>query len=493
MQGDEVMDEHGHKKTQTAENEDEMSFPTGNHDDDEEEEDDNAPMPFGDDDDEASNKQQDVSGLNESKDSATGMQIGGLDDDDEQDAAGTKEDASTTTQDAEQEAKKKKRKQQQVGPKRRRTRRKVVIDNDATELDGEHMKNMIQDTSDITLAHIPHPADWAGEDEDEDTQSLGALTLSQVSLKRSAPKAQSIGQEDNLILKCLTFEELLARPNIGDDGQLAPRLLRLWKKNLSRVQGKPWPYPKRAKTTDGEEDSVEVARKATEEQESEDEEGSMVSAGAGKKQGMEQEEDEGMPMPQDDDSEQGPMAMQQDDEDGNAFPMGDDDEEEEDDNAAPIPFDDDDEDASAATSENKYGLDNWEMVNAAFAKEGGQDDEEEDEDDPRQEAGTELASSNTKWHKHTVRVLQLFQRSMGNKGGDTDVHGNPKADHLSFDELSKSCSRRTASGVFFELLQLKTWDFIEVDQGESYGDITVCTTFDVHCVIGFDHLLSACI
>ena len=32
---------------------------------------------------------------------------------------------------------------------------------------------------------------------------------------------------------------------------------------------------------------------------------------------------------------------------------------------------------------------------------------------------------------------------------------------------------RTAAGVFFELLQLKTWDFIEVDQDEAYGTIAI--------------------
>jgi len=32
----------------------------------------------------------------------------------------------------------------------------VVIDNDETELDDEHMKNMMHHTSDITLTHVPH-------------------------------------------------------------------------------------------------------------------------------------------------------------------------------------------------------------------------------------------------------------------------------------------------------------------------------------------------
>jgi hypothetical protein len=37
---------------------------------------------------------------------------------------------------------------------------------------------------------------------------------------------------------------------------------------------------------------------------------------------------------------------------------------------------------------------------------------------------------------------------------------------LSYNKLSKGCSRHTAASVFFELLQLKTWDFIELDQDE---------------------------
>jgi cohesin complex subunit SCC1 len=44
---------------------------------------------------------------------------------------------------------------------------------------------------------------------------------------------------------------------------------------------------------------------------------------------------------------------------------------------------------------------------------------------------------------------------------------------LSYNKLSGGCSRRTAAGVFFELLQLKTWDFIELNQEEEYGDIEV--------------------
>jgi cohesin complex subunit SCC1 len=90
-------------------------------------------------------------------------------------------------------------------------------------------------------------------------------------------------------------------------------------------------------------------------------------------------------------------------------------------------------------------------------------DEEEEED--RQAPGDELVSSTSKWHKHTVKVYNMLKKSMGDEEG--------KAPQLSFDNLSKGCSRRTAAGVFFELLQLKTWDFVELNQDESYGDIQI--------------------
>ena len=51
-------------------------------------------------------------------------------------------------------------------------------------------------------------------------------------------------------------------------------------------------------------------------------------------------------------------------------------------------------------------------------------------------------------------------------------------DEVSYNAISgvtsgRKVGRRTAAGVFFEVLQLKTWDFIEVNQEGSYGDITV--------------------
>ena len=90
----------------------------------------------------------------------------------------------------------------------------------------------------------------------------------------------------------------------------------------------------------------------------------------------------------------------------------------------------------------------------------------DDEDAPRQGAGDQVVDSSTKWHKHTIAVFDILKKNMDVDNGGTEM--------LSFEQLVKgSVSRRTAAGVFFELLQLKTWDFVELDQDEPYTDILV--------------------
>jgi hypothetical protein len=106
----------------------------------------------------------------------------------------------------------------------------------------------------------------------------------------------------------------------------------------------------------------------------------------------------------------------------------------------------------------------------------------DDEEDPRQEAGDSAVSSMGKWHKHTVKVYSMLKDNMAAPGEGQDEAGDePKPERLSYEKLSTGCSRRTAAGVFFELLQLKTWDYIDLDQDESYGDIKVshCRMFSL--------------
>ena len=74
-----------------------------------------------------------------------------------------------------------------------------------------------------------------------------------------------------------------------------------------------------------------------------------------------------------------------------------------------------------------------------------------------------------------VRVLGMLKRNMKSDADDEDDLDDEteKPTELSYNKLSAGCSRRTAAGVFFELLQLKTWDFVSLDQEKDYGDIIV--------------------
>jgi cohesin complex subunit SCC1 len=67
----------------------------------------------------------------------------------------------------------------------------------------------------------------------------------------------------------------------------------------------------------------------------------------------------------------------------------------------------------------------------------------------------------TKWHKNTIKVFEVLKHNLKQK------------EVVSFDYLSKYATRRTASGLFFEMLQLKTLNYIEVDQNQSFGDIRI--------------------
>ncbi|CAN0079618.1 unnamed protein product [Scytosiphon promiscuus] len=82
-------------------------------------------------------------------------------------------------------------------------------------------------------------------------------------------------------------------------------------------------------------------------------------------------------------------------------------------------------------------------------------------DEGRSDSGGALPRH--KWHPHTVKVLRLVQKQLRAPRGPGVTHGS----------LTRGAKRRTAAGAFFELLQLKTWDFVELSQQESYGDIKV--------------------
>merc|ERR1711971_1497491 len=110
---------------------------------------------------------------------------------------------------------------------------------------------------------------------------------------------------------------------------------------------------------------------------------------------------------------------------------------------------------SISTQDSTFSLGAVNDLEREFLQKGNQD--------TRQEQGSDLALSSSQWHVHTVKVLEIIKRNLQDE----------ERDNLSYRSLTKGCSRRTASGFFFELLQLKTWDFIDVRQDESYGDVLI--------------------
>lgn len=316
------------------------------------------------------------------------------------------------------EEEKPKKKRKSTVDRRKRKRRKVLIDNDNKDLSNEHIRAMLKDCSDIVLDNKIHPADWIEQDAETRTDASKDL--------RTA----------------LPYDVLIARPRLGDDGCLNPELLALWTTNASEVRGKPKSYRLRGRA--GEEQRART-----------------IIEDAAKAEDVEirrrdQESDSGSEK----DSMDGEFAVADD------IPQDASDLLE-----APPAFDDEDEDVpQLRMSDSGMNLDTTPTSPGEVFELGLVNDFEDDiEHDPRQEAGSELASSASKWHKHTVKVLSMLQRNLANPSEDkVDVPS-----HLSYSQLSNDCSRRTAASVFFELLQLKTWDFIELDQDESYGDIKV--------------------
>lgn len=397
--------------------------------------------------------------------------IGGLESDEEEEGS----------------AKKKAGKKRDSKTADRRNKRKIIIDNDKTELTSEHIKNMLADTSDIVRQNIPHPADWNPDEDgevDELTDPWGGFNM-----KRRKNRG--------IILETLPYEKLLARPNMGDDGCLAPELLKLWTNNAARILGKPHlPFRMRGKAGEQqrkaratqmmEEAAEDEARREREEEEAEDVEvgrfaegGRDSSLGGDTSRGELAEEDEfnppmddddGFPMVDDEDEMQQPtfelddevMAGRGADDTGGEF-------------AGDMALMQDDR--SVNSRESSFSL-------GAVNEMGAEETSGKDGDAPRQSADGEETSSHAKWHKHTVKVLSMLKRNMATPeeaaaaAANEDEEGDEaatdkKPTKLSYDQLSSGCSRRTAAGVFFELLQLKTWDFIEVDQEEAYGDITI--------------------
>lgn len=75
---------------------------------------------------------------------------------------------------------------------------------------------------------------------------------------------------------------------------------------------------------------------------------------------------------------------------------------------------------------------------------------------------TDASTAQHKWHPHTVKVMKVLRKSLDDK------------EEVTYKQLTKKThDRRTAAALFFELLQLKTLDYVDIDQAAPYSDITI--------------------
>lgn len=88
---------------------------------------------------------------------------------------------------------------------------------------------------------------------------------------------------------------------------------------------------------------------------------------------------------------------------------------------------------------------------------------EEEQDNMMKKGGEEEeeAEVNFTWHPNTVKILTFLRRHIKGKRA------------VSLKKLASDASRSAAAGCFFELLQLKSWNFVELAQREPYGDIMI--------------------
>lgn len=350
----------------------------------------------------------------------------------------------------------------------RKRKRRIAMDAGDTRMSADEIRRNLADASDLEVEQV-HPATWLpGVEPDQQPKLL-----------------QRKSMEDR-IREAMPLEMYLARPTCADRGDLAPALLNFWLRNNAMVLGNEFPYELQgtaaaaaaAKSTgteadaeemDEDDEEAEVARRSRAEG---DDEGS-----AGRKRADDEEEEEpDFPQPDDDRELLSPgddnAVVPFDDEDG----------------VPPPPMDEDMEDPSEYhMNQTVWLLLHHNLTNASLLldAEGSAErrrlsslslglvndfvnefeEEDEEEDDPRQAQGDQLVSSSSKWHKHTVKVFDMLRRNMPDD--------EPR--QMSFNAICDpdAVTRRTACGVFFELLQLKTWDYIELDQDVFYGDMQV--------------------
>lgn len=90
-----------------------------------------------------------------------------------------------------------------------------------------------------------------------------------------------------------------------------------------------------------------------------------------------------------------------------------------------------------------------------------------------------------KWHPHTVKVMNVLRQSLGDKVSllvarykTISIQSHAclvvSQESVTYNQLTKKTqNRRTAAALFFEILQLKTLNYVDLDQSKPYGDIKI--------------------
>ena len=111
------------------------------------------------------------------------------------------------------------------------------------------------------------------------------------------------------------------------------------------------------------------------------------------------------------------------------------------------------------------------MMGMEAKGEEGEEDEEEEESgigarlrQPRGQ-GEDEEEVNFVWHPNTVKILTFLRRQLKGKEG--------RKRGVTLQMLAAEASRANVAKFFWELLQLKTWDFVQLEQRVAYGDIVI--------------------
>jgi len=318
--------------------------------------------------------------------------------------------------------------------KNKRKRRKVYIDNDATELDSATLKSNLQDWSDC-CRHRIHPAELLSSS----SSHVHVSTNEDVRDRENVPeKIERLLLEGGNLIENLPscLKELFHGENLS--------LHRFTKKKEIRMQEE---MSREQQQQREEEEEIEEARMDAEmnqehdyQQEQQHEEEELYAAEQDIiLEGEELQAQEG----EDEDEEQLTFEMTEDPmllDESNPFPT--------------------EEGFKRQSLDSTFSLG---AVNATVRTTSGQN------------KGNSSNNSN-EWHPHTTKVLHMLRQALAHDnvaGNKEEEKEKGKRDQLSYFSLVQHCKRHTVTSIFFELLQLKTLDYIELEQLSSRGDVLI--------------------